>query len=99
MNLLRWGLILVSNKFVKDREKLRKLKCVITMNNESIYGDLHSYFQSEREEYGAEQRLEGKQERNIEIASAMLNKGYSLEEIVEITKLDIGLIEVLKPVK
>ena len=61
-NLLRWGLILVSNKFVKDHEKLRKLRRVITMNNESIYGDLHSYFQSEREDYGTEQRQEGKQQ-------------------------------------
>ena len=73
------------------------------MNNESIYGDLHSYFQSEREEYGAEQRLEGnkegKQERNIEIASTMLNMGYSLEEIVEVTQLDIGSIEGLSPSK
>ena len=73
------------------------------MNNESIYGDLHSYFQSEREEYGEEQRLEGnkegKQERNIEIASTMLNMGYSLEEIVEVTQLDIGSIEGLSPSK
>ncbi len=73
------------------------------MNNESIYGDLHSYFQSEREEYGAEQRLEGKlegkQERDIEIAGTMLSRGYSLEEIVEITKLDISSIKALKPVE
>ncbi len=98
-NLLRWGLILVSNKFVKDRKKLRKLRRVITMNNESIYGDLHSYFQSEREEYGAEQRLEGKQERDIEIAGTMLSRGYSLEEIVEITHLDIASIKALRPSK
>ena len=98
-NLLRWGLILVSNKFVKDREKLRKLRRVITMNNESIYRDLHSYFQSEREDYGTEQRQEGKQEEKIEIANTMINKGYSIEEIVEITQLDIGSIKTLKPAK
>ena len=65
------------------------------MNNESIYGDLHSYFQSEREDYGAEQR----QEEKIEIANTMINKGYSIEEIVEITQLDIGSIKTLKPAK
>ena len=65
------------------------------MNNESIYGDLHSYFQSEREDYAEEK----KQERNIEIANTMINKGYSIEEIVEITQLDIGSIKTLKPAK
>ena len=73
------------------------------MNNESIYGDLHSYFQSEREDYGTEQRQEGKQEgkqeEKIEIANTMINKGYSIEEIVEITQLDIGSIKTLKPAK
>ena len=69
------------------------------MNNESIYRDLHSYFQSEREDYGTEQRQEGKQEEKIEIANTMINKGYSIEEIVEITQLDIGSIKTLKPAK
>ena len=115
-NLLRWGLILVSNKFVKDPIKLKELRRVITMNNDSIYGLVHSAFQSEKEDYGEEKRqegkiegeiegeikgkkegkIEGKEEKSIEIANNMLNKGYSLNEIVEITQLNVNTIKQLK---
>ena len=99
-NLLRWGLFLISNKFVKDPKKLKELRQVIEMNNDSIYGLVHNAFQTEKEEYGEEKKQEGNQEgRNeekIEIASAMINKGYSPNEINEITQLDINSIEELK---
>ena len=115
-NLLRWGLILVSNKFVKDPIKLKELRRVITMNNDSIYGLVHSAFQSEKEDYGEEKRqegkiegeiegeikgkkegkIEGKEEKSIEIANNMLNKGYSLNEIVEITQININTLKQLK---
>ena len=90
-NLLRWGLTLVANKFVKDPKKLKELRRVIKMNNDSIYGLVHKSFQTEKEDYGEEKR----QERNIEIASTMLNKGYSLKEIVEITQLNMNTIKQL----
>ena len=102
-NLLRWGLFLISNKFVKDPKKLKELRQVIEMNNDSIYGLVHNAFQTEKEEYGEEKKQEGNQEgRNeekIEIASAMINKGYSPNEINEITQLDINSIEELKLAK
>ena len=103
-NLLRWGFILVSNKFVKDPIKLKELRRVIKMNNDSIYGLVRSAFQSEKEDYGEEKRqegkiegkIEGKEEKSIEIANNMLNKGYSLNEIVEITQLNVNTIKQLK---
>ena len=102
-NLLRWGLFLISNKFVKDPKKLKELRQVIEMNNDSIYGLVHNAFQTEKEEYGEEKKQEGNQEgrneRDIEIASAMINKGYSSNEINEITQLDINSIEELKLAK
>ena len=66
------------------------------MNNGSIYGDLHSYFQSEREEQGEAQRLEGKQEEKIVIVNAMIKKGLSTKQISRITNLDISSINQLK---
>ena len=91
-NLLRWGLLLISDKYITDYEKLKELSHVITMNNDTIYGALHRYFQSEKEDYGAEK----KQEEKIEIANTMLNKGYSLKEVVEITQLNMNTIKQLK---
>ena len=107
-NLLRWGLFLISNKFVKDPKKLKELRQVIEMNNDSIYGLVHNAFQTEKEEYGEEKRQEGERtgeikgnqkgrnEEKIEIATTMINKGYSSNEINEITQLDINSIEELK---
>ena len=99
-NLLRWGLLLVSNKFIKNPKKLKELKRVIEMNNENIYTDLHNHLQAEKEECRQEGErtgeIKGKQKRNIEIASTMIDKGYSPNEIVEITQLDINSIEELK---
>ena len=70
------------------------------MNNENIYTDLHNHIQAEKEECRQEGKIEGNQEgRNeekIEIASTMIDKGYSPNEIVEITQLDINSIEELK---
>ncbi len=101
---MRWGLWLVLNKFVSDPEKLKELRRVVRMNNDSIYGLVHTGFQSEKEEYGEEKKLEGEQngekrgikKRNIEIANTMINRGYSLKEIVEITQLNINTIKQLK---
>ena len=110
-NLLRWGLFLISNKFVKDPKKLKELRQVIEMNNDSIYGLVHNAFQTEKEDYGEEKRQEGERtgeikgnqkgrnEEKIEIATTMINKGYSSNEINEITQLDINSIEELKLAK
>ena len=73
-NLLRWGLTLISNKFIKNPKKLKELKKVIEMNNENIYTDLHNYFQAEKEEC----RQEGRNEEKIEIASTMIKEGLLL---------------------
>ena len=73
-NLLRWGLILISNKFIKNPKKLKELKRVIEMNNENIYTDLHNHFQAEKEEC----RQEGRNEEKIEIASTMIKEGLPL---------------------
>ena len=59
------------------------------MNNETIQSVLHGYIEDERE-YAREETL---QERNIEIVNNMLNKGYSLKEINEITQLELNTIK------
>ena len=102
-NLLRWGLFLISNKFVKDPKKLKELRQVIEMNNDSIYGLVHNAFQTEKEDYGEEKRQEGNQEgRNeekIEIVTAMIKEGLPTNQISRITQLDINSIEELKLAK
>ena len=102
-NLLRWGLFLISNKFVKDPKKLKELRQVIEMNNDSIYGLVHNAFQTEKEEYGEEKKQEGNQEgRNeekIEIVTAMIKEGLPTNQISRITQLDINSIEELKLAK
>lgn len=73
---------------------------VITMDDENIFELVHRAFQSEKEDYGEEQRQNGIQEgrynADIEIASGMLNMGYSLKEIADITYLDINTLKQLK---
>ena len=91
--LLEWGLTLVSSKFVKDPKKLKELREVIKMNNETIQSVLHGYIEDEREYAREEAREETLQERNIEIVNNMLNKGYSLKEINEITQLELNTIK------
>src|SRR5699024_4741450 len=49
-----------------------------------------------REEGRVEGREEGAEQRNMEIACDMLQKGYSMEVISDITKLSIERIEQLK---
>ena len=102
-NLLRWGLFLISNKFVKDPKKLKELRQVIEMNNDSIYGLVHNAFQTEKEDYGEEKKQEGNQEgRNeekIEIVTAMIKEGLPTNQISRITQLDINSIEELKLAK
>ena len=61
------------------------------MNNETIQSSLHSYIEDERE-YAREEVRE-------EIVSNMLNKGYSLKEINEITQLDLNTIKQLMNMK
>ena len=46
-----------------------------------------------REEKGIEQGIE---QEKVKIAINMLNKGYSIEQIAEITKLDFDSIKQLK---
>ncbi len=95
-NLLRWGLLLISDKYITDYEKLKELRHVIIMNNDTIYGALHRYFNFEKEEYANTKKQEWKIEEKEEIANNMLNKGYSLKEISEITQLNINTIKHLK---
>ena len=63
------------------------------MNNETIQSVLHGYIEDEREYAREEAREETLQERNIEIVNNMLNKGYSLKEINEITQLELNTIK------
>ena len=98
-NLLRWGLTLVSNKFVKHPKKLKELIRVIKMNNDSIYGLVHKSFQTEKEDYGEEKRQEGEQKEKIKIATAMIKEGLPTNQISRITNLDISSINQLKLAK
>ena len=89
--LLEWGLTLVSNKFVKNPEKLKELRKVIKMNNETIQSSLHSYIEDERE-YARE-------ERNFEVAVDLMEKGLPINQIAEISHLDLNTIKQLRPGK
>ena len=61
------------------------------MGHETIQASLHSYIEDERE-YARE-------EINFEIANNMLDEGYSLKEINEITQLDLNTIKQLMGMK
>ena len=61
-NLLRWGLTLVSNKFITNPVKLKQIKEVIKMENETIYESLHRHFEDEKQEKRQEGLQEGLQE-------------------------------------
>ena len=87
--LLEWGLTLVSSKFVKDPKKLKELREVIKMNNETIQSVLHGYIEDERE-YARE---EAREEAIMEMANTMINNGISMRQIAEITKLDLNTIK------
>lgn len=101
MNLLRWGFLLALNKFVRDFIKLKELRKVIIVDDENINDDENIFdlvrraFQLEKEEYAEEQR----HEVDIEVASNMINRGYSLKEIVDITQLDMDTLKQLKSAK
>ena len=82
--LLELGLTLISNKFVKNPKKLKELRRVIKMNNETLQSSLHSYIEDAIEE------------RNIEIVNNMLNEGLPIKQIARITQLDLNTIEQLK---
>ena len=61
------------------------------MNNETIQSSLHSYIEDERE-YARE-------ERNFEVAVDLMEKGLPINQIAEISHLDLNTIKQLRPGK
>ncbi len=74
-NLLRWGLTLVSNKFITNPVKLKQIKEVIKMENETIYESLHRHFEDEKQEKRQEGLQEGLQEGRQEGRQEGLQEG------------------------
>ena len=64
---------------------------MIRVGHETIHASLHSYIEDERE-YARE-------EINFEIANNMLNEGFSINQIAEITQLDLNTIKQLGAMK
>lgn len=91
-DILFWGLWLTSEIFIEDEDEREKVRTMTLINGSSINEILH------KKEYELTYKVkeEGREERNIEIAGNMLNKGYALNEISEITGLNINSIKQLK---
>ena len=87
-----WGLWLTTEIFIPDKRKLEKVRTMTLLNGESINEILYKK-EYELHEKG---RKEGRGERDIEIAGNMLIKGYAINEISEITGLNINSIKQLK---
>ena len=79
-----WGLWLTTEIFIPDKRKLEKVRTMTLLNGKNILEILR------KKEY------EIREERDIEIAGNMLIKGYAINEISEITGLNINSIKQLK---
>ena len=79
-----WGLWLTTEIFIPDKKKLEKVRTMTLLNGKNIPEILR------KKEY------EIREERDIEIAGNMLIKGYAINEISEITGLNINSIKQLK---
>ena len=79
-----WGLWLTTEIFIPDKKKLEKVRTMTLLNGKNILEILR------KKEY------EIREERDIEIAGNMLIKGYAINEISEITGLNINSIKQLK---
>ncbi|MCM1053220.1 MAG: hypothetical protein NC483_04535, partial [Ruminococcus sp.] len=68
---------------------------------DGLYYDLEAFKDREAYELGTNAgKEEGRKERDIEIATSMLKKAYTKEQIVEITNLSLKEIEdILKNIK
>ena len=61
--------------------------------------DVNKVIKAHRKEAKDEGRDEGREEKSIEIAEKMIQRGYSIEDIVDFTDLPAELIESLKGMK
>ena len=93
---LFWGLWLTTEIFIPDEKKLEKVRTMTLLNGKNINEILHKKEYEIREESIEEGREEGREEKGIEIAGNMLIKGYALNEISEMTGLNINSIKQLK---
>jgi len=81
---------------MKEVSKLEEAKEVFEIVNPYVERGKRIGREEGRVEGREEGREEGAEQRNIEIACEMLQKGYSMEVISDITKLSIDRIEQLK---
>ena len=102
--IIHWGLTLIIYRFKKDPKEINKLKRMIKMNEGTIHDLMHDVLEHEKQEYGQQVREETRQEvrqevideKDLEIVKNMTSKGFSTNQISEITKLDLNRIEQLK---
>ena len=80
--------VLLADKFVEDHDLKNQIMDVIDMDLDIVH-DYGIY----REEKGIEQGIE---QEKLKTATNMLNKGYTTDQITEITNLDANSIEQLK---
>ena len=90
--IIHWGLTLIIYRFKKDPQEINKLKRMIKMNEGTIHDLMHDILEHEKQEYGQQVR----EERDIEIATNLINEGISIKQIAKATKLDLNRIEQLK---
>ena len=84
--------VLLADKFVEDGDLKNQIMDVIDMNLDIVH-DYGIY----REEKGMEKGMEkGIGQEKVKTTINMLNKGYSVEQIAEITELDFDSIKQLK---
>ena len=68
---------------------------MIKVGHETIQASLRSYIEDERE-YARE---EVRKERNFEIAVALIEKEFPINQIAEISHLDLNTVNQLRPGK
>ena len=78
-----WGLWLTTEIFIPDKKKLEKVRTMTLLNGKNIPEILR------KKEY------EIREERDIEIAGNMIERGFPVNQIAEITGLDANSIHQL----
>ena len=92
---LFWGLWLTTQTFIKDKKTLEKVRTMTLVNGSSIYEILHKKEYECREEGRQEGRQEGEYNKQTKIANNMIERGFPVDQIAEITELDEDFVHQL----
>ena len=102
--ILRWGLTVIIYRFVEDPERIKRLKGMVKMRDETIHDTMRRILEDERQEAVEEAREgirqeaaeEAVEERNMKIANDMIKEGLPINLIAKISKLDLNLVKQLQ---